>query len=334
LTEKQTRTPLKYIYNTFIIILFTCSIAIAQANPEVIFTQEVATIDKDGNLNSGVSIEPSKMHGVKDYDFELGDQRLLRVTTNIKSPEERGIRPISDTIRRSYEFIEGATGQKLAQGVLLYIIELEEVPSSYSFKAAYESASDWGEVRLVLIGNNATLSGPEAPGTLNSLLYDTLPHELTHAALRSIPQLAHDISGKKSYFTRWFIEGVCETLAKEFARAESPAAYEKLLRLRKPDKVLAEPEMFSALISWQQENDNSFRLESDLYGAAMLTMMTWTQYISIEKLLNRVQGSNRRLNGDDLISLLTETTGLSKIEIAQHAESYGKGLTQPERGQI
>lgn len=319
---------MKHIYNTFIIVLFTCSIAIAQANPEVIFTQEVATIDKDGNLNTGVSIEPSKMPDVRDYDFDLGEQRLLRITTNIKNPEERGIGSISETIKKSYEFIEDATGQQLTQGVLLYLIELEDVPTAYSFKATYNNASDWGEVRLALIESSAALTGPEAPRALASMLYDTLPHELTHAALRAIPQLAHDISGKKSYFTRWFIEGVCETLAKEFAKTESPAAYEKLLRLRKPEKVLAEPEMFSTLISWQQENDNSFRLESNLYGAAMLTMMTWTRFVSIEELLLKVQNSHKTLHGSDLVALLEETTGLSAREIAEEANSFGQSLQE------
>jgi len=321
---------LGYLFRIFIIILLTCSTSFAQSASEVIFTQEVSTIDKDGNLDTGVSIDPQKMSEVRDYDFDLGAQRVLRITTNIEDPGPRNLGTIAETIRKGYDFIESATGRPLKQGVLLYIIELDEVPVAYSFKDSYEKASQWGEVRLALIKKDAALTGAGAPSALSSLLYDILPHELTHAALRSIPQLSHDTNGSRSYHTRWFIEGVCETLAKEFAKREGSGVYPGLLRLRKPEQVLGSADMFPRLMQWQQENDNSFRLESDLYGAAMLTMMTWTRFISVEEMLNKVQSSHRSLQGSDLVALMEETTGMSSVEIAKEANSYGHSLKESE----
>lgn len=313
----------------FIIIMICTHVAAAAAStsPAIIFAQDVVAIDADGNRLPAVKIEPQGMAGMQTHDFDLGRGRLLRIETNIQDAEVRGLNDVAATVRRCYSYIENSTGLMLDRGVLLYLIELDDIPYAYSFRASYSDASQWGEVRLALVQSGAALSGGSATG-LNDLLYDTLPHELGHDVLENLPQLVHDIDGSVSHHTRWFIEGVCEVLAKGFSQNEVPALYGDFLALRNVDTVLAEKQMGSDLWIWAQNNDNGVVLESNLYGAAMLTMLAWTETVPLKKLLAQLENRSKAVYGPDLAVMMLETTGVDPQEMLKRADAYGRGLKE------
>jgi len=298
----------------------------AATRPEIIFAEEVVAIGADGSRLPSVRIEPQSMAGMQSYDFDLGRQRLLRIETNIQGPEQRGLNDLVATIRRCYSYVETTTGQSLDRGVLLYLIELDKIPYTYSFQASYDDASLWSEVRLAMIDHGAPLSGEEAPAALSDLLYDTLPHELGHDVLTRIPQLIHDIDGQPSQHTRWFSEGVCEILAKGFSQREVPALHQRFLTLRNLDTVLADSRMQSAMLSWAQNNENDLVRESDLYGAAMLSMMTWTESVTLSELLEELASRRWPVRGTDLVAMLQNTAGLDLQELFARAQAHGRQL--------
>jgi len=319
---------MKQIFIVLLLVLSTAVTTSAQIQPAIIFSQQIVAIGADGNLLPSVKIDPQTMADMQTYNFDLGRQRLLRIETNIKNAQERGLADIVATVERSYNYIENATGQELTRGVLLYLIELDRVPYAYSFQASYEDASQWSEVRLALIDRGASLSGRNAPPSLTDLLYDTLPHELGHDVLEKIPQLMHDIDGNASHHTRWFIEGVCEVLAKGFSRREDPALYRHFVSLRNVDAVLADTQIHTTLLNWAQDNNNGMVLESDLYGAAMLTMMAWTENISLRELLAKLSDRNEQQQGEDLVAMMKETTGFGPHEMIRRAHSHGLILNE------
>lgn len=300
--------------------------AMAATEPAIIFAEEVVAIDSDGNRLPSVRIEPQTMAGMQSYDFDLGSQRLLRIETNIRRPQQRGLNDLVATVRRCYSYIEAATGRPLDRGVLLYLIELDEVPYAYSFEASYDSASQWSEVRLAMIKRDAPLSGEKAPAALNDLLYDTLPHELGHDVLSGITPLAHDTDGQASQHTRWFIEGVCEVLAKGFSQRESPTLYRRFLTLRNVDTVLADPRMQAAMLTWAQDNGNTLVREADLYGAAMLSLMTWTESVALSDLLADLASRRWPVRGTGLVAMLQQTAGLDPEELFVRAHAHGRQL--------
>ena len=313
-----------------ILILLHCSIAISAANtgPAIIFSQDIIAINADGSQIPPVKINPETMPGMQTYDYDLGRERLLRIHTNVSNAEERGLNDVVTTIERCYSYIESATGQRLNRGVLLYLVELEETPYAYSFRATYENASQWGEVRLALIEPGTPLSGTYASTSLSDLLYDTLPHELGHDVFNDTPQLLHDIDDGVSQHTRWFIEGVCEVLAKGFSHGEAPDLHKYFLNLRNVGTVLAEVQMRNNLLNWAQTNDNSMDLESDLYGAAMLTMMAWTATTTLPELFKLLETHNGPVRGPDLITMMQMTTGIGPQEMFSRAHTHGKLLNE------
>ncbi len=312
------------------LFLFLCTTATSAANnqPAIIFSQDVIAINADGSLLPPVKIDPQEMAGMQMHDFDLGRNRLLRIHTNISNAEERGLNDVADTVKRCYNYIEATTGLQLKRGVMLYLIELDEIPYAYTFRTTYEDASQWGEVRLALVDRSAPLGGRHAPASLSDLLYDTLPHELGHDVLDGIPQLLHDLDGGTSHHTRWFIEGTCEVLAKGFSRREVPALSRRYLSLRNIDTVLEGMQMRTDLLKWAQNNDNGMVLESDLYGAAMLTMMAWTESITLNELLEQLATRSEPVHGSDLLALAQKTTGIGAEEMLNRAHAHGRRLNE------
>ena len=310
------------------LIIITLGTAAAETGPAIIFSQEMVAIDADGNELHSVKIDPLAMNGMQTYNFDLGRQRQLQIETNISDAEQRGLADIVATIERCYDYIETATGQRLDRGVLLYLIELDQIPYAYNFSASYNDASLWGEVRLALIESGAPLSGSYAASSLTDLLYDTLPHELGHDVLDSIPQLQHDIDGSPSHYTRWFIEGVCEVLAKGFSQSEEPNLHRHFLDLRNVDTVLAERQMQKDLLNWAQNNDNGMVLESDLYGAAMLTLMAWTKALPLADLFGQIKTYNGSLRGAELVTMMRETSGVGMEEMVRRGHVHGMELKE------
>ncbi len=319
---------MKLLFPLILIMFCVTPPAFANTQPAIVFSQEIIAIAEDGSLMPAVEIEPETMAGMQTIDFDLGRERLLRIQTNIVDAEERGLNDLVATVKRCYEYLESTTGRDLDRGVMLYLIELDEIPFAYSFRAAYNDVNQWSEVRLALIDRGTRLSGPRASSSLTDLLYDTLPHELGHDLLSSIPQLMHDIDGEASNHTRWFIEGVCEVLAKGFSRREVPSLHRNFIALRNVGTVLAETQLREDLLSWAQDNNNGMVLESDFYGAAMLTIMEWTKSISLTELFTELATCSSQVCGTDLIDIMHETTGFGPQEILKRAHNHGRQLNE------
>lgn len=290
---------------------------------EIMFSQEIVAIDSSGVRYEPVIIDPATMPGMTSQDFDLARGRSLRIVTNLPAARQTGLQQVARIVQRSYDFIEKRTGGTLDKGVLLYILEFETLPLSYRFEATYSTAAPWQEVRVVLLDQGESLVGPSGSADLAELLFDTLPHELTHDVLADISPLLHDIDGEASHYTRWFIEGICELLAKEFAQHEAPATLSRLLAMRNVDEVLGNPSVCNAIFSWAQQNDNGMALESDLYGASMLLMMAWTETVDLPHLLARLNQCSTPQCGLDLELLMEATTGSSRSEMVERARQIG-----------
>ncbi len=293
---------------------------------EIIFSQEIIALDASGTPYEPTIIDPATMPSVTSHDFDLERGRSLRVVTNLQNSQKKGLKRIAQIVKRSYDFIEKMTGGELDKGVLLYLLEFENLPLAYRFEATYSSDAPWQEVRVVLLSRGEKLLGTSGSAELTELLYDTLPHELGHDVLADITPLLHDIDGEPSHYTRWFIEGVCELLAKQFAQHEAPETVHRFLAMRHVDEVLADASVRNSLFSWAQQNDNRMSLESDLYGASLLVLMAWTEDLALSDLLAWIEQCTTPLCGIDLELLMETTTGLKRHEAMERARQIGEIL--------
>lgn len=290
------------------------------------FSQEMIGVRPNGISYDPVHLEPQSFKGMKSLRFDLGKERKLEIRTNMDDPRERGVEDVAAVVRRCYGYLEGLSGKKLKAGVLLYLVEMDRVPPSYLFEASIDGDGRWSEVRLCLLSKGEKLLGPGGSESLAELLYDTLPHELGHDILGAIDVLPHDAQDLPSYRTRWFIEGVCEVLAKGFSQIENCPQRQKYLHFRRVDSVMDDPMVTEEVFSWAQENGNEETLESDLYGAAMLLVMTWVERMDLADLLASFQRSGRILSGEDLIASVERKTGLSRKEAMARAAGLGREL--------
>ncbi|PLX82797.1 MAG: hypothetical protein C0617_13050 [Desulfuromonas sp.] len=313
-----------------LLILLTLAspvLALSAMSPSILFSQEVIAIAPDGTPYPAQTIDPAAIPGMRTYDFDLGGGRALQICSNLADPESRGLNETAGVVQRSYRYIEAASGRTLERGVLLYIIEMERIPVSYRFQASYQEAQ-WGEVRLALVEPGQDLFGPNAAEGLTELIYDTIPHELGHDVLSGMPCMLHDLDGEASVHTRWFIEGICEVLAKGFAGQEDPTLLKRFMALRKVGTVLDDLSVRDQLFSWAQHNGNQMVLESDLYGAALLVMMAWTEKVELVTLLDRLERDSRSFCGNDLVALLGVTTGLGREEMIERASLLGQRIEE------
>lgn len=302
------------------------SMAAGPSDYAIAFSQEVMAIAADGTPYPSKNIDPAKIKGMREYPFDLGQGRSFLVKSNIRNPEQRGLPQLAEQVTRCVHYVEQATGRTLDQGILLYLIEFDTLPLSYSFEATYPTQDNWGQVRLALIKSGAPLTGPNAPAELSELLLDTLPHELGHDLLATIPALLHDIDGQASNHTRWFIDGVCELLAKGFASQEDAEEYRRFLAIRKVTTVLSDPEVRSAVYQWGQDNNNQMGLESDLYGASLLLLMAWTEEVELPALLQTLDQPGLTFRGPELLALMQSMTGQDSRQAIVRAEQIGKSF--------
>ncbi len=307
-------------------MVFPAAASMGQNGIEIIFSQEIVALDAMGNPYQPTIIDPAAIPEMRNLDFDLQRQRTLRVVTNLQGEQENALQRVAQIVKRSYAYVEKMTGGSLDKGVLLYLVELEQLPLAYRFEASYPADAPWQEVRLVLLRKGQPLLGPAGSHELAELLYDTLPHELGHDVLADISPLLHDIDGDPSHHTRWFIEGVCELLAKQFTHHEAPESLSRFLAMRNVDEVLSDPSVRNALFSWSQQNDNSMTLESDLYGAALLLLMAWTETLELPELLGQINSCPYPLCGVDLELLMETTTGLSQVAVVERALQIGENL--------
>ncbi len=316
---------------SFILLFSIFPPQIIQASDKITFSQEVIGYDETGSPYPALDINPGNITGMKQIEFELGRGKVLVIRTNAENTDQRGLPLLAETIKKCSNFVEQQTGRKLNKDILFYIIELDYMPHYYRFEAGYSSDDEvrWGEVRLVLVEKEDLLIGPDAPQHLNELLFDTLPHELTHDVLGNITNLKHDLDGQPSVYTRWFIEGTCELLAKEFSYQEAPYLWKTVIEQRHLSSVMqvSATAMPGQIFKWSQENHHSMDIESDLYGVAFLILKGWTNTVSLKDILHQVVKSPSPLIGTELISLMQKTSGLNQKQSIERAMFIGAKLT-------
>lgn len=320
---------MNFVLRIVFLLFLTATFAIAkqsEAPNEVLFSQEIVALDANGNAYPSVEIKPGGVDGLRDYRFDMAEHGALLIKSNIRDIEHRGLPDLVNAVESAYRFIHAETGRHPESGVLLYLIEMDEIPVAYSFQASYPKNAGWSEVRLALIEKGQPLFGPDAAQSVSELLFDTIPHELTHDVLAHLHSLPHDLNDQSSYHTRWFIEGVCELLAKRFAFDEAAYSRHRFLKHRHLERVLADSAVRNALFHWSQHNQNDMYMESDLYGAAMLVLMEWTRSVDLKALLDKIDNSPTPFQGADLERLLERTTGHDVEWIMDQGHQLGRKL--------
>ena len=317
-----------FLFSIILLLAFSLTVS-AKVSPYVTFSQEITSFDESGKQYPTVEINPASLAGMKTFTFALGQSHKLVIETNMQDTENRGLTEFAETVQRCYRFVEEKSGRTLNENILLYVIELATVPEFYSFQKSFSMREAiWGEVRLVLVQKTDPLHGPNAPDAIHELIYDTLPHELGHDVLAGISNLQHDIGNRESYHTRWFIEGVCELLAKNFSRLEVPYLWESFLARRNVNEVLANTLIRENIFQWSQKNTNSPALESDLYGASMLVLIRWSRVMKVNQILTRIQEQGNPLTGAELVTMMESATGISFDTILDQGHQLGIDLLQ------
>jgi hypothetical protein len=146
-------------------------------------------------------------------------------------------------------------------------------------------------------------------------------------SLESFPPCGY-IDGRPSYYTRWFIDGICELLAKGFTRQENPQLLHRLLAMRNIGSVMERGRIRDQVFIWEQNNSLSMAIESDLYGAAMLLMTVWTERVPLDVLIGQIRAQEKPLDGYVLRAMLEAVVGCNVDQVCQHAELAGKRLTR------
>ena len=299
----------------------------ARASQRVTFSQERVAYDTMGNRLPAEVIDPSRIVGMSEHRFALHGENVLVIRTNIADPLDRGLSRLAEVVKGCYLFVQEQSGRQLGKGILIYLLEFENPPEYYRFEVTCSDKDvNWCEVRLALVSRGDPLHGPGASQALKDLLFDTLPHELGHDVLAKVAPFQDDDTSRSPLQTRWFAEGVCEMLAKGFARREAPDLWPQFLALRNVGSVLHDPRARSVIYLWALENVESMRLESDLYGASMLLLMAWTEKISLKELLDKLDQYTVPVTGVELAALMQQTTGLDHEQMLDVACRLGESL--------
>ncbi len=309
-----------------VIIAFCCCWGVETA-AAVVFTQEAMGCRSDGSLLPQTVIDPDSMQDMRTWTYDLGAGRRLEIQTNLAASRQVEIDSLAAVVGRCYGFLEVASGRRVPGGVLLYILQFPQTPRYYRFQANVDDSSNWNEVRIALLNSTQPLLGPGASGHVSELIYDTLPHELTHSLLSIIPTVRHDLDGQPPQGTRWFIEGVCEKLAKDFAASESPAFWRTALRARNLDGAFIRPELGLMVWDWGQSSEMAWADESDLYGLSMLLVEAWLEFMELDQLLDLMSRRGGDLAGADLRILLGELTRIDRFQLLARAQHLQLGIS-------
>jgi len=289
-----------------------------------VFTQTVEALDPAAL--PPVQLRVDDFSGFRTVDFPLGRGRLLRLRTDLPADRDAGLASVADRVRRCYDHVERATGRTVRGGVLLYLPAFRDPPATYAFRAEVADRTRWSQVRLALLDVDDPRCATPADPALADLLLDTLPHDLGHELLAAAPTIRHDLSDGRGRGTRWFEEGVCEVLAKSFAAAEDPAAYGRLLAQRNVDQVMDRGGVRAELLGWSEHAPLPPSLESDLYGAAFLTVRRWTDAVPLAHLLDRLNRAGGDRDGHDLLEMLQRDLGTNLLGVLDDAAALGRSL--------
>ncbi len=226
----------------------------AEEAEAALFTQEAVGRSPSGHPIPVTVIDPGSMPDLGNRVYDLGYGRRLEIRTNLAPGRGAEIDSLAAVVQRCYAYLEATSHRPVPGGVLLYLLEYPERPRYYRFQAKVADSADWNEVRVALLNSGQPLLGRDASPHVTEFIYDTLPHELTHSLLTVVPTVRHDLDGQKAQGTRWFIEGVCEHLAKGFAVSESPNFWRSALAARRLNSVFLHPELRSMVMNWGQAN--------------------------------------------------------------------------------
>jgi len=302
--------------------------------PVRVFTQSAYAVGPDGRELPRVLIDPEADGGLSEAAYPLGRGRRLCVRTDLPASRLGGLDDLAARVARGYEHVEAATGRRVAGGVLLYLVDRPVPPPAYTFRAELSGIENWVQVRVVLIGAGDALWGPAEAPQLREFLLDTLPHELGHGLIDAAPTVRQDHDGGAPTGTRWFVDGVCESLAKGFAAREDRAAARSLLARRHVDEVLDRPGVRGRLLSWHSGSELSWELESDLYGAAFLLTEAWLEARPLDALLADLAATGGDHDGGALLDRLRADTGLPLAAILDRAAGLGRALLAPPPRQV
>lgn len=294
--------------------------------PECVFSQTCRAFAPDGQSIAPTIIDPEGMRDLSEHRFELGDERTLVVRTNLAAADRTDLPAVADIVRRCYAFLEEETGREIEGGVLLYLLRFAELPLAYEFRVELADRGSWNQVRLSLLREGETLTGPRASRRLNEMLYGTLPHELTHGLIAAAPTVRHDVLGKPSAHSRWFVDGICEALALRFAYSEDPVLGRRMLADRGIDRVLKLEVVRSSVFRWGSRDGWSHDVESDFYGAAMLLVSVWLESESLADLLAELSAAGGDHDGSELKRRFARATGLTSDEALARAALLGRRL--------
>ncbi len=292
-----------------------------------VFSQEAIRYGPEGSQLNLTVIDPDSFDNLEILPFSLGFGRTLEIHTNLPSSRVAEINSLAEVVRRCYDFLEEESGRPVNGSLLLYLLQYPKRPNCYRFEVEMADSTPWNQVRVVLLDSGQPLLGPGASPHVTEFIFDTLPHELTHGLLTSIPTVRHDLDGRKPQGTRWFIEGVCEKMAKDFSFLESPIFHRNVLARRNLDRILVCPDLGSWVWQWGPSGELPWSDESDLYGLSMLLVATWSKQIELRELVALMARRGGDLNGDDLKELLLETAGFEPWELLARAKYQARQMS-------
>lgn len=302
--------------------------------PGIAFARTVTDVGPDGRPYPIVDISGELPRDLTEVALPLDGSRRLVVRSNDPTVGADDLEEMRALVAAAYLHLESATGRRIARDVLLHLLLLDEVPPAYHVEMRLpQDANPWSFVGFVVLPKSAMADPARLRGELDTMLYDTLPHELGHQLLRPIANLPHDNSREPSFGTRWFIDGTCEWLAKDFARSYDRDVWERELKKRRADRILGEPGIRESLFAWPQEDggDQDGR-DADLYGAALLVVGEWVAAQPLREILDGIERSDRRMDGAALKARMLEVTGHDEATLLDRAQARGKAWTREAAG--
>lgn len=291
------------------------------------FTQEANGRDDRGYALPMVDLNPANLPGFQQARFSFSDKSFLEIHHNLPADRAPELSDVAGVVQRCFQSLEQKTGRRLTGGVLLYILHYPERPRAFRFHAEVSDDAPWKEIRVAFVQGDEPLLGPGSSPHLSTLLYDTLPHELGHDLLAAQPTVRHDGWGAPPVGTRWFIDGVCELLAKDFAREENPEAWQRALSRRRVETLEQRPYQGAMVYSWGMSEGYSPLDESDLYGWAYRLVQCWDERFPLAELLKIMVERGGGFDGEGLEELLRETAGLTGAELLAKVRFPPKNLT-------
>lgn len=284
----------------------------------VVFTQETFSTHQSSGASSQVVLNPATLSQMQTHQFDLGHGRQLEIQTNLPSSRQYELSEVAAVVRDCYQYLEAETGRTVDGGVLLYLLQFPQRPRYYKFSVEVPDSSQWNEVRVALLDEDQPLLGRRASRHVTEFLFDTLPHELTHSLLANTPTVRHDLDGKRSCGTRWFIEGVCEKMAKGFGAAAYAQGHSGSTITSGRNSSFPS-EVQQKIWTWGQESGFEPAQETRCYELARWLVSAWCSEIELSRLLEVMHGSGGDTDGEDLLTLLAETTGWQESRLLYRA---------------